>query len=139
MNSAYTEIVIDAANNLYVNATAGVLYSFDATGRQRWTSPNQTGELMLGTGDELFVADSSGDLVTLSALDTTSGSTIWSRSLEATIGPWFSVLLTAGKHLVFCSRDNVVTAISAGQEPSVDAQWPTVNGAPGQRRAALGR
>jgi hypothetical protein len=139
-------MAIDADDNVY--ATVQGLYSFDATGQQRWmeaTSEQVIGGPLLGAGGHVFVVesatgDSTDTALTLTALDTGTGTASWQQRFtarEAALGG-FPVLLTAAGEIVYASK-GVVTAVAAGEGPSTDAEWATPHGGPDQRRAAFGR
>ena len=147
----FAAIVVDAQDNLYVSESTAAAASYDASGRRRWSVPlahfavggpvvADSGELVLLEAD-LSARPITG--VTVAALATASGKTVWSRDVPtagdlAILGST-PFLLTRAQQIVFGVGGNVVEALVAGAGPDVAAAWPTPSGGVDGRNAARGQ
>jgi outer membrane protein assembly factor BamB len=147
----FAAMVVGAQDSLYVNESTPMASSYDASGRRRWTTPlphyGLGGPLLSQSGEVIFLeADLSSrpiTSVTVAALDSASGSTLWSRDV-GTMGDLAAlgtapVLLTSARQTVFGIGGNVVVALVAGGPPDPAAAWPTPSGGVDSRNAARGQ
>ena len=147
----FAAVVIDAQDNLYVSESTSTADSYDASGQRRWTMPltqSTVGGPLLADDGEMLLLEA--DLsqrpiarVTVAALATASGTTVWSREVPTAgnlaplgVAPF---LLTGARQLVFGVGGNVVEALVAGASPNPAAAWPTPSGGVDSRNAARGR
>jgi hypothetical protein len=147
----FAAIVLDANDDLYVNESTATADRYDASGQRRWTTPLTHyavgGPLLADDGQMLLLeADLSQRpiaRVTVAALATATGTTVWSREV-ATAGDVAGLgvaqfLLTDARQIVFGVGGNVVEALVAGASPDPAAAWPTPSGGVDGRNAARGR
>lgn len=147
----FAAIVLDANDSLYVSESTSAVDRYDASGQRRWTMPlaqsGVGGPLLADNGEMLLLeADLSQRpiaRVTVGAIATASGTTVWSRDVPTAgnlarlgVAPF---LLTDARQIVFGIGGNVVEALVAGASPDPAAAWPTPSGGVDSRNAARGR